>query len=479
MARVAPALVLAMALAGCAGLERQGEQIAAPAAPPTAPRTVGIEPLSSAEHRKLVQQFGGEYHAPSAEREINDILTKLAQSSEGQTPTYRVTILNTPIVNAFALPSGNIYVSRGLLALANDASEVAAVMAHEIAHVTARHAAARAERERQAAVITQAANVIQNRQKGDEVEATQKLSFAGFSRQQEIDADRIGIAAIARAGYDPFGASRFLTSLGRSSTLRAELLGRTTSSKPDILATHPSTPERIAKAVGVAREIGGPPSGRGDTSYLPAIDGLMFGDDPADGVVRGRRFLHARLGFAFTAPEGFALENSSKALLGSRDGGTEALRLDSVAVSSETPLETYIGSGWIDGIVPSTLEAATVNGLPAAFATARAGEWNFRIAVLRVGGEIYRLIFAARQLNDETDRRFRASIETFRKLDGAEAAAVRPQKIAVVAGSGETPVGLAGRMKVADRPLETFQLINGLAPGEALEPGRSYKIVTE
>ena len=252
-------------------------------------------------------QFGGEYHAPSAERELNGILSNLAAASEDSTPAYRVTILNTPIVNAFALPSGNIYVSRGLLALANDASEVAAVMAHEIAHVSARHAAARAERERQAAVITQAANVIQNRQKGEEVEQTQKLSFAGFSRQQEIDADRIGIAAIARAGYDPYGASRFLTSLGRSSALRAELLGRTTTAKPDILATHPSTPERIAKAVSVAREIGGPPPGRGDTTYLPSIDGLMFGDDPADGVVRGRRFLHARLGFAFTAPDGFAL----------------------------------------------------------------------------------------------------------------------------------------------------------------------------
>ena len=473
------ALLLATILTGCAGLERQGEEISAPAAPPTAPRTVGIEPLSNAEHRRLVTQFGGEYHAPSAERELNGILTNLASSSENPTPAYRVTILNTPIVNAFALPSGNIYVSRGLLALANDASEVAAVMAHEIAHVTARHAAARAERERQAAVITQAANVIQNRQKGEEVEASQKLSFAGFSRQQEIDADRIGIAAIARAGYDPYGASRFLTSLGRSTALRAELLGRATSTKPDILATHPSTPERIAKAVGAAREISGPPTVRNDAGYLASIEGLMFGDDPAEGVVRGRRFLHARLGFAFAAPEGFLLENSSKALLGTRDGGTEALRLDSVALPASTPLETYISSGWIDGVVPSSLETGTVNDLPAAFAIARAGEWNFRIAVLRVGGDIYRLIFAARQLNDETDRRFRAAVETFRKLDASEIAAIRPQKIAIMPGSGETVVTLAAKMKVTDRPLETFQLLNGLESGEPLDSRRSYKIVVE
>ena len=217
-------MLLAAAVSSCATLERQGEPVVPAAAPPTAPRTVGIEPLSTTEHRRLVEQFGGEYHWPVAERELNDILVALAKASEGST-LYRVTILNTSVVNAFALPSGNIYVSRGLLVLANDASEVAAVMAHEIAHVTARHAAARAEKEKQAAVITQAANVIQNRQKGEEVEASQKTSFASFSRQQEIDADHLGITTIARAGYDPFGAARFLTSLGRATAMRAELLG--------------------------------------------------------------------------------------------------------------------------------------------------------------------------------------------------------------------------------------------------------------
>ena len=206
---------------------------------------------------------------------------------------------------------------------------------------------------------------------------------------------------------------------------------------------------------------------------------MMFGDDPADGVVRGRRFLHARLGFAFTAPEGFVLENSNKAMLGSRDGGAEALRLDSVAVPASTPLETYLTSGWIDGVLSSSIEAGTVNGLPAAFATARAGEWNFRIAAIRIGGDVYRLIFAARQLQDETERRFRAAIDTFRQLDPAEVSAIRPQRLAIVSGSRETPLTLAGRMKVADRPLETFLLLNGLGPSDTLESGRAYKIVVE
>ncbi|HPG02682.1 MAG TPA: M48 family metalloprotease, partial [Rhodoblastus sp.] len=288
--------MLALSLAGCATLERQGElPQQGPAIPPAAPRTVGVDALTTAEHKKLVAQFGGEYHWPAAESYLNAILVKLAASSDVPTTPYRVTILNTPVVNAFALPSGNLYISRGLLALANDSAEVAAVMAHEIGHVTARHAAARAEREKQAAVIASAATVIQSRQKGEEVENNQRLSFASFSRQQEIDADRIGVNVIARAGYDPYGAARFLASLGRSTALRAELLGQKTKDKPDILATHPSTPERIAQATLAARQISAPGIGASDRAgYLAAIDGITFGEDPSEGIVRGRRFLQPR-----------------------------------------------------------------------------------------------------------------------------------------------------------------------------------------
>ncbi len=239
---------------------------------------------------------------------------------------YKVTILNSPVVNAFALPPNNLYVTRGLLALANDASEAAAVMAHEIGHITARHAMQRAEQEKRAAIISQAASVIQSRQKGEEVEASAKQSFASFSRQQELEADEIGIKVTARAGYDPYGATRFLVSLGRASTFRAALLGQTSTDKPDLLATHPSTPERIAQATQIARQIGAPGIGTTDrAAYLAAIDGMMFGDDPAEGSIRGRKFVHPRLGFAFTAPEGFVLENSSQAILGVKGGRKRSL----------------------------------------------------------------------------------------------------------------------------------------------------------
>jgi predicted Zn-dependent protease len=355
-------------------------------------------------------------------------------------------------------------------------------MAHEIGHITARHAMQRAEQEKRAAVISQAASVIQSRQKGEEVEASAKQSFASFSRQQELDADEIGIKNMARAGFDPYGATRFLVSLGRSSAFHASLVGQTSSDKPDLLATHPSTPERVAQATIVARQIGAPGIGTTDrAAYLAAIDGLLFGDDPSEGSIRGRHFIHPRLGFAFIAPEGFVLENSAQAILGVKAGGNEALRLDSVHLAQSTTLESYIASGWVDGLIQSSVAETEINAMKAATATARAGEWNFLLAVIRFDpGEVYRLIFAVRSLNDDAENRFHALINSFRRIAPDEASAVRPLHLTMVtAKDGDSVETLASRMVVPDRPLDHFLLLNGLDRGGSLRAGETYKIVTE
>ena len=476
-------LAVALLLGSCAELERQGQLFSQPAGQVVvAPAPPVTENRSAVQHNELVAQFGGEYRWPAAERYLNGVLDRLASTADtpGQA-AYRVTILNTPVVNAFALPSGNLYVTRGLLALATDASEAAAVMAHEISHVTLRHSALRAEREREAALISQAASVIQNRHKGEEVRSNLRLSVASFSRQQEIEADLAGLKAIARAGFDPYGASRFLTALGRSAELRAALYGKNRTARDfDIMSTHPSTPERVARAVAAAREIGAPGIGERDRDgYLAAIDGIAFGDDPREGYVRDRNFTHPRLGFAFSAPEGFLLENSSEAVFGVRQSDNEALRLDSVKNPSPN-LESYLSSGWVDGLLPSSVRRTEINGFPAVTAVARAGEWNFRLAVVQSGDRIYRIIFAARTLTDAADQAFLESIRTFRRLSAEEAGELHAPRIALArAGLGETVQSLAARMATPNRPLEYFRLLNGIEADDALTPGEHYKIVMD
>lgn len=480
--QVAVFITGALLLAGCATIEPPaGSAFEAAPLPPS--RKANLEPKPSPEHARMIALFDGEYRLPAAERYLDEVLAKLADASEPKSEPYKVTILNSPVVNAFALAPSSLYVTRGLLALANDGAEVAAVMAHEIAHITARHALQREEEEKRAAVISQAASVIQSKQKSDEVEALAKRTIASFSRQQELEADQIGIKVVARAGFDPYGAARFLAALGRSTALRASLIGQGSGGgKPDFLSTHPSTPERVSLATNAARQIGAPGIGATDkAAYLSAIDGLAFGDDPAEGAIRGRRYLHGRLGFTFLAPENFALEASSKAILGVGAGGAQALRLDSVDVSATTPLETYLASGWIDGLVTSSIEPLEVNAMPAATAVAHAGEWNFRVSVIRfTPSEVYRLIFASREMNAATEQRFRASLFSFHRASKDEIEAVRPLHVAIVtAKPTETVETLAARMAVPERPLDFFLLINGLEPGARVEAGARYKIVVE
>jgi predicted Zn-dependent protease len=477
------ALAFALALGACAAMEDQSDKPIAVDVPAAAPRTLGLETPASAENQKMVAAFGGEYHDPAVEHFVNDILLKLAKAGDDPEQPYHVTLLNSPVVNAFAMAPDHIYVTRGLLALANDASEVAAVMAHEIGHITARHAALRAEEEKRAALITQAAAVIESRQKGEEVEAVERRTLASFSRQQELEADEIGIRVMAKAGYDPYAASRFLTTLGRDSELRASLFGQGSDvSKPDLLATHPSTPERVARASEAAQQFGPPGTGLTDrTAYLAAIDGMMFGDDPADGSIRGTTFIHPRLGFLFTAPDGFVLENSAQAILGVKTGGREALRLDSVRLDATMTLESYISSGWIEGLLPSSIETIQVNGMQAVTASARAGEWNFRVAVIRFAGDqVYRMIFAIRSLDADAEKRFRTSIDSFRKTTPEEVQAVKPLRIVIVtARPGDSVESLSNKMAVADHPLEHFELINGLTAPGPLTPGQQYKLVAD
>ncbi len=476
-ARCAGAAFFALALCGCNSLDPGGGilSIGAPAGVVEAAATQG-----SPEHRKLVAAFGGEYRAPAVEAHLNDLLARLAQADSNAAKAYRVTILNAPAVNAFALPSGNLYVTRGLLALANDSAEVAAVMAHEIAHVAARHASQREEAARTAQLRQRVAQIVQSARRGEEVEAIEKLSLASFSRRQELEADQIGVAMIARAGLDPYGAARFLEALGRSGAMRAGLSGRG-ADEPDIMSSHPSTPERVSRAIASAREIGAPGVGEdGREAYLAAINGIDFGDDPKEGVVQGRRYLHGKLGFSFVAPEGFTLENSANAVIGVGSGGDEAFRLDSVRTPVETSLEDYMRTGWIDGLDADSVTSASVNGSPAAFATAKGADWRFRVAAVRLGGDVYRIVFASRALGAEADRRYLASINSFRRLPAREADSLKPLRLAAVAArKGDTSQSMAERMAVSERAHDLFMLLNGLRRNGPLEAGRRYKIVVE
>jgi predicted Zn-dependent protease len=478
-ARGVAVVCLLVGLAGCGSVGMRDQMISS-ATPPEAGAAL-MTPKTDAEHDRIVASYGGLYDDPAAAQAIARAVGRLVAASDDPSQSYRITILNSPAINAFALPNGNLYVTRGLLALADDTSEVAAVIAHEMAHVTTRHAAARARRAEAASEVNRVvANVMQDQDAQRLALASTQLSLARFSQVQELEADAIGIRTLARAGFDPFASSRFLSSMARFADFRSQRGGGGASRNPDFLSSHPSTPERIAFAVRAAREIGAPGIGEQEKDqYLLGLDGMVFGDDPTEGFVRGRSFLHKGLGIQFTVPAGYVLENTTKAVLGTDATGT-ALRFDGVALPPESSLVDYLGTGWVNGLDATSIRETTVGDFPTATATARADGWIFQIGLLRKGRTVFRFIFAAQEGQPALEAALVETMGSFRRMSPEESTRLRPLHVRVVrVKPGDTVERLAEQMGGTERKLELFRVLNGLGPTDPLEVGRLVKIVND
>nr|WP_245423561.1 M48 family metalloprotease [Rhizobium subbaraonis] len=478
-------LLLAGLLTACqSALEQTYEPTVAPSSNPQIvdevqkndPRAA----MGAREHPRIVASYGGEYKDAKTERLVARIAGALTAVSENPNQSYRITILNSPAINAFALPGGYLYVTRGLLALANDASEVAAVLSHEMAHVTANHGIERQKKEEAEVIASRVvAEVLSSNIAGKQALARGKLRLAAFSRNQELQADVIGVRMLGEAGYDPYAAARFLDSMAA--------YGQFTSVDPesdqslDFLSSHPNAPQRVELARRHARAFGaeGSVGDRGRDYYLAGIDGLLYGDSPQEGYVRGQTFLHGKLGIRFDVPQGFQIDNKADAVLATGPGDI-AIRFDGVADNQRQSLVNYISSGWVTGLKPETIRPISVNGLEAATARAAADRWEFDVTVIRIGDQIYRFLTAVPQGSPALEPTANVLRGSFRQLTAQEVASLKPLRVRIVtARPGDTVASLAARMMGTDRKLDLFRLINALTATSTVKPGDKVKIITE
>ncbi|MCF3933369.1 M48 family metalloprotease [Acuticoccus sp. M5D2P5] len=470
-----------MALAACGGSVGEKPLLTTSQPPQTTASEPSVaRPARTQEHLKLIGAYGGVYANPQIEAMVNGLVERLVAVSSQPDREMRVTILNSPAVNAFALPSGDLFVTRGLIALANDESELAAVIAHEISHVTADHARLRQRQAQAAALAKRVSDVVTDPSIKADSRETAELSLATFSQQQELEADEIGVKTLAAAGFDPFAAARFLNSMARFAQLPS--LNAASEDGPGFLSSHPSTPARVDHAKRVARSFGAPGLGRtAHNNYLRTLDGTLYGDDPREGFVRGREFAHVELGIAFTVPDNYVLKNTSAAVLAT-DGAHTAIRFDAVAVPESESLAQYLRSGWVKGLIDDSIRSETVDGLEAAVASALVEGWSFRIGVVRGPRRVYRFIFASSKPAAAYEEAFRSTMNSFRLLSPSQRAAMRPLRIRVIpVRPNESVETLAKRMQGVDeemkRPL--FETLNGLGEDRPLAPGDLVKITTE
>ena len=440
------------------------------------------------EHGKAIRQFGGSYGEKDLEAYVKRIGESLHRVSEMPDLAFTFTLLNTDMVNAFALPGGFVYVTRGIMALAENEAELAGILAHEIGHGTARHSAQRYSQAVAAnlglTVFSIGAQVLGlPGQLGDVAAQGAGLYLMAYSRDQELEADMLAVRYMSHVGYDPNALVTFFEKLEAHSTLESRMTGRNDADRNDAMATHPRTSERIRQAIELAQAatVAHPRIER--DPYLDRIDGLLFGDDPSQGAIRGRTFLHPDLKIQFTVPQGFTLLNGPRQVVARHANG--ALILFDMVRDGRSPGD-HLVNVWGKGLTIRNVERLDVNGLDAATGTTRAtprgggGARDIRLVALRgPDGAIHRLMFATpTDLTAALSQDLQRTTYSVRALSDAEAGAIRPLRLRVVRLTGANQVdGLIRSMPFEAYSRPWFEVLNGLAPGQPPLPGNRVKVV--
>lgn len=479
------AAALFLGLSSCTTNPATGKSEFTPFMTPGQESQIGMQ-----EHPKLLQQFGGSYSDAKVTNYVANVGEQLAQKSELPELDFTFTTLNSKVINAFALPGGYVYMSRGLLGLMNDEAELASVLGHEIGHVTARHSANRYNKSVFAQIASVGVGVLSGSgQLANAVNQSSQLYLLSFSRGQELQADELGVRYMGRVGYDPFGAPRMLDTLGDATALDQKILGRTEAAQvPAWARTHPLTSERVAVALKEAREASAalPDGMRRRNELLNALDGMRFDDDPKQGIINGREFKHGELGFVFVVPAGFAIENGASAV---RASGPNGAAIIFSGGRSEGDMARQVQGVWQSltqgqAGAMSNLQRLTINGMPAATGNARINsngtQLDLRVVSIDFGGQTaYSFIFVAPAAQSaKLSEEFRRTTYSFEKLSAAQRAQVRGRRIKVVTVQrGDTVNTLAGYMAYDDYKLDRFLVLNGLEADARLNAGDRIKVV--
>ncbi len=478
--------VASPALTGCTTNPATGKQEFTPLMSPEREKQVGAE-----EHPKVLQEFGGAYDEPRIGAYVAQIGGRLAANSELPNLNFRFTVLDSDIVNAFALPGGYIYVTRGLVALANSEAELASVLAHEIGHVTGRHTA---QRYNQAIGLSLGGAIlgaaIGNQVASDLIQQGAQLYLLGYSRSQEYEADQLGIRYLVRTGYDPYAEADFLQSLENYAALEAHLSGQKNGQNSEFFATHPQTAKRARQAVDAARASGVPVEARPRlrNRFLEQIDGLIFGGSPEHGYIRGQTFAHPKLRFQFTVPSGLRLINQPAAVIAKGQSGQSGIQVkfDMAPLAPGSSVLRYLTDEWGQGLRLTDTATVTVNGMEAATGAANvrlsSGAGQIRLMAIRYSqNRVARFIIA---IPNSTSAQMRQELQRmtygFKRLSEAEAAALKPYRIKIhTVRAGDTLDSLAARLPYTDFKRDRLRTLNGLAANQQLIPGMKLKLVSD
>ena len=495
---IRPLLMAAVLVAAC------GTQVVNPVTGKTE-RTVMDEPTEIAEgakaHKEVLEEYGA-YDNPKLQAYVNDLGQRLASQSHRANLTWTFTVLDSKEINAFALPGGYVYVTRGIMAYLDSEADLAGVMGHEIGHVTARHGAQRATRQQTAGIGVIAATVLGAvLEVGGVSGATNMASqmsqsaaagyIASYSRDQESQADELGAEYLSRNRYDPQNMVDVIQVLKSQEQFAADLAkaeGRPVASASNWLASHPANDKRLADIKAFAAKYkaqAGSYVDDGRARYLQAIDGMTFGDSREQGVTRGRNFYHEGLGIALTAPEGWQIENAPEAIALVNNAGDAGLIVRLVPAKAGKTHDEVIRNVFkpSDG----RTEKRTLHGLSATHfdGTVRDQQGQSRTVSLTLvtgpGERNYLLQYVGKDAaaRDRASAGIREAESSFRALTAADRTTARPWSVQTVPypRGGFSELAKSSPLPAA-RAEAALKLMNGVYGGGAEpKPGQPVKVV--
>jgi predicted Zn-dependent protease len=468
-----------------------------------AERSVMSEPQEIAEGKKAHEEVLKEYTAlknPKLQAYVNDIGQKLAKQSQRANLVWTFTVLDSPEINAFALPGGYVYVTRGIMAYMESEADLAGVIGHEIGHVTARHGAQRATRQQNAGIGVLAASVLGAVLEAKGVGGAGELLggaaqnaaagyVAKYGREQELQADGLGAEYLSRVQFDPRNMIDVINVLKNQERFAADLAkaeGRAVPEQNSYLASHPSNDQRLETITRLSAQYKSatPYQDEGRARYLQAIEGVAFGESAEQGLTRGRNFYHQGLNIAVTAPQGWKILNEAEQLTiinAARDAG---LRLLPVPPTAGKTHEEIIRNA----VKPDSgrTEPRSLNGLNATHftgtQTSKDGKrQNIEMTVVTgTDGSNYAMMYLAKDAATLQNNRtpMTEAERSFRPMSAADKTAARPwlMKTTPMPRGGFAELARSSPLSNAEQQLK---LINGVYAGGTIPPGTPVKVVVQ